>query len=91
MTDFVEKLKKHIRRARNIRDSSLRVYIFNIVKLHHKMFDNREVESLDFLKNRKRVMELIDGLKLSSPRDVLGFRNLPLEISWPREHACYLP
>lgn len=71
MTNFKEQLKSVIKEKRNIRETSLNAYVFNINKLHKLMFD-KDVESLDFLKDKKKVMETIDSKKLSTRKSYLA-------------------
>ncbi len=68
---FLEKLKSQIDEKRNIRESSLNAYIFNINKLHKSIYD-KEVESLDFLKDKKKVMDAISEKKLSTRKSYLA-------------------
>ena len=41
-------------------DSSVRAYVNNIRKLHQKMFDTKEVDSLDWLKDPVKVIDFLD-------------------------------
>jgi hypothetical protein len=68
---FIETLKKKINDKRDIRESSLNAYIFNINKLHKLMFD-KNVESLDFLKKKDDVMKAIESKKLSTRKSYLA-------------------
>ncbi len=68
---FLEKLKSKIDEKRDIRESSLNAYIFNINKLHKLIYD-KDVESLDFLKDKKKVMEAISEKKLSTRKSYLA-------------------
>lgn len=68
---FLETLKSKINEKRNIRESSLNAYVFNINKLHKLMFD-KEVENLNFLKKKDDVMKAIDEKKLSTRKSYLA-------------------
>ena len=68
---FIEELKSKIKEKRNIRDSSLNAYIFNINKLHKLIFD-KEVENLKFLKDKEKVMKAIEEKKLSTRKSYLA-------------------
>jgi len=68
---FIDKIKKEIGDKRNLRSSSLNAYASNINKLHKLMF-NKEIENLDFLKNKKKVMDTIDNKKLSTRKTYLA-------------------
>lgn len=51
---FIEELKSKIKEKRNVRDSSLNAYIFNLNKLHKMIKNGEEISSLDFLKNKEK-------------------------------------
>ena len=68
---FIDKIKKEIGDKRNLRSSSLNAYASNINKLYKLMF-NKEIENLDFLKNKKKVMDTIDNKKLSTRKTYLA-------------------
>ncbi|MBC8297192.1 MAG: hypothetical protein H8E55_15535 [Pelagibacterales bacterium] len=69
---FMEKLGDDIQEARNIKPTSLKVYLFNIEKLHDKIYSNRDILNLNFLQKRDKVMKAIEGMKLSSRKTYLA-------------------
>ena len=69
---FIETLKNQINEKRKIRESSLNAYAFNINKLHKLMFDNKEVDNLDFLEDKDKVMETLENKKLSTRKSYLA-------------------
>ena len=68
---FTETLKNKIKEKRDIRDSTLNAYIFNINKLHKLMFD-KDVENLKFLNDKNKVMETLKEKKLSTIKSYLA-------------------
>ena len=68
---FIEKIKKEISEKRKLRPSSLSAYSANMNKLHKLMFD-KEIDNLDFLKDKKKVMETIKDKKLSTKKSYLA-------------------
>ena len=68
---FIETIKKEINEKRKLRPSSLNAYASNMNKLHKLMFD-KEITGLDFLKNKKKVMETIEEKKLSTRKTYLA-------------------
>jgi len=68
---FIETIKKEISEKRKLRPSSLNAYAANMNKLHKLMFD-KEITNLDFLKNKKKVMETIEEKKLSTRKTYLA-------------------
>ena len=72
-TPYLTRLADVIKNKRQIKDSSVKVYVFNIQKLHHKIFGNREVTSLEFLKDYKMVIHtLSEDMKPSSIKTYLA-------------------
>ncbi len=69
---FIKKLGDDITESRNIKPSSLKVYLFNIEKLHDKIFSKREFNNLMWLKKREKVMKAIEDMKLSSRKTYLA-------------------
>jgi hypothetical protein len=69
---FIKKLGDDITKSRNIKPSSLKVYLFNIEKLHDKIFSKREFNNLMWLKKREKVMKAIEDMKLSSRKTYLA-------------------
>jgi len=68
---FIEEIKKEINEKRDLRESSLKAYASNMNKLHKLMFD-KEIQNLDFLKNKKEVMKTIENKKLSTRKTYLA-------------------
>jgi len=68
----MEQLKKDIMESRNLKPRSIQAYIFNLEKLHDKMFNNKNINSLEYLKDTKKVMNIIDDLKLSTRKTYLA-------------------
>ena len=59
---FITVLKETVRKARpSIRETSLNLYVNNVNKLS-KLYDGKAVGSLEFLKNKAKITEII-GLK----------------------------
>jgi len=69
---FIKKLGEDITESRNIKASSLKVYLFNIEKLHDKIFSKRDFNNLMWLKKREKVMKAIEDMKLSSRKTYLA-------------------
>ncbi len=69
---FIKKLGEDITESRNIKPSSLKVYLFNIEKLHDKIFSKRDFNNLMWLKKREKVMKAIEDMKLSSRKTYLA-------------------
>ena len=70
--EFIETLGNDIKKSRNIKDSSLKVYLFNILKLHDKIFNNKDIENIKWLKDHDKVIEAIKDMKLSSRKTYLA-------------------
>ena len=69
---FIETLKKEIGEKRKLRQSSINAYASNLNKLHKVIFDGNVIEDLDFLKDKKKVMETIEDKKLSTRKTYLA-------------------
>ena len=65
---FIEELKTKIKDKRNVRDSTLNAYIFNLNKLHRMMRNGEEINSLDFLKRKDKVDDELKDKKLSTKK-----------------------
>ena len=61
-----------IKNGRNLKESSIKAYVFNLQKLHDKMYNNKNIKDLDFLKDTKKVIDTLDDLKLSSRKTYLA-------------------
>lgn len=68
---FIETIRKEIGEKRKLRPSSINAYVGNINKLHKLMYDT-EIKDLDFLKDKKKVMETIENKKLSTRKTYLA-------------------
>ncbi len=68
MGDFIEKLEFLIKDKRKIRDTTLKTYMFNLIKLHKLMDLGNEVKSLDFLLKKDKVDKALEGKKLSTKK-----------------------
>ncbi len=68
---FLETLKTKINDKRNIRETSLNAYVFNINKLHKSIFD-KDAENLDFLKKKDDVIKALENKKLSTRKSYLA-------------------
>ena len=68
---FIEELKTKIKDKRNVRDSTLNAYIFNLNKLHRMMRNGEEINSLDFLKRKDKVDDELTDKKLSTKKNIL--------------------
>ena len=81
---FIETIRKEITEKRNLRESSINAYVGNINKLHSLMFGKsgdsvgghsvpaKELKNLDFLEDKKKVMETIENKKLSTRKTYLA-------------------
>ena len=65
---FKEELKNKIDEKRNIRESTLNAYIFNLNKLHKLMRNGQEINSLDFLKKKSKVDDELRDKKKSTKK-----------------------
>ena len=65
---FIEELKSKIKEKRNVRESSLNAYIFNLNKLHKLMKNGEDMDSLDFLKKKQKVDDELASKKLSTKK-----------------------
>jgi len=64
--EFKEKLKNAIKEERKIKESTLNAYVFNLSKLSKLLHGDEVVKSLDFLKDKKKVEEVLEDKKLST-------------------------
>ena len=51
----MESITEAIKKSRNLKESSVKAYVFNLQKLHDKMFNNKNIKDLDFLKDTKKL------------------------------------
>ena len=68
----MEAITEAIKKSRNLKESSVKAYVFNLQKLHDKMFNNKNIQDLDFLKDTTEVIETLNDLKLSSRKTYLA-------------------
>ena len=72
MPAFFEKLAADIRAHRSIKDSSLKVYLFNLRKLYEKLGHRDEMKSLKWLEDEDTVLEAISEMAPSSRKTILA-------------------
>tara|TARA_R110002073_G_scaffold253583_1_gene416310 strand:- start:3879 stop:4847 length:969 start_codon:yes stop_codon:yes gene_type:complete len=66
-------INKAIKDAKpKLKESSIKAYTFNLLKLHEKLFGNKDIKNLSFLKNTKKVLDVLQDLKLSSRKTYLA-------------------
>ncbi len=68
----METIKEKILKGRNLRDSTIKTYLFNLNKLHKKMFNNEEIKDLDFLLNTDKVIDTLSDLKLTTQKTYIA-------------------
>ena len=68
----MEEIKEKILKGRNLRDSTIKTYLFNINKLHKKMNDGEELKDLNFLTNTDKVIDTLADLKLTTQKTYLA-------------------
>ena len=68
----MDALKESIEKARNLRPSTINTYIFNLNKLHKKMFDGKQLENIKFLKNTNNVINALADLKPTTQKTYLA-------------------
>ena len=61
-------LKGSILKMRDIKPNSLKAYMIILRKLN----DNKDIENLDFLKNKKRILHFISDLAITTQRNYLA-------------------
>jgi hypothetical protein len=69
---FLDDLKTKIKEKRNIRDSTLNAYVFNINKLYRLTHDDKTIDDIKFLNNKDTVMKAIEEKKLSTRKSYLA-------------------
>jgi len=65
---YADELKAKIAEQRNVRESTLNAYIFNLNKLHKMMRNGEAMDSLDFLKKKEKVDSELASKKLSTKK-----------------------
>ncbi len=68
----MEAIKEQILKGRNLRDSTLKTYLFNLNKLHKKMFNGEEIKDLDFLLKTDKVIDALADLKLTTQKTYIA-------------------
>lgn len=69
----MEILNEQIKKSRpNLKDRSVQSYVFNIGKLHDKIYGDRDFKNIDWLKNKDDVDEAISDLKPSTQKSYLA-------------------
>lgn len=71
MTDFIEQLKTELKNKRNIKENSMDAYFRNL-KIIMKLLNIEDPKNLDFLKDSKKVLEILKGKKDSTIRNYLA-------------------
>ena len=64
----MEEIIKEIKKTRNIKDNSLKAYLIILKKLNN----NKEVESLEYLKDTEEIMKKIKQKALTTQRNYIG-------------------
>ena len=67
----MDTVKQKIIDNRNLKESSVKTYLFNLNKLHKKIFD-KPIENLDFLLNADKVIDALADLKLTTQKTYLA-------------------
>ena len=89
----MEKIKKAIDEARNIKANSLRAYTISIQKLHNALFDKDIVDKanpLDFLKDEDGVLKAIKDLKVNTQKNYLSAVIVALDSMNPKRYSTEL-
>ncbi len=68
----MEEIADKIMKGRNLRQSTLKTYLFNLNKLHKKMFENKDLKDLDFLLKTDDVIDTLANLKISTQKTYLA-------------------
>lgn len=64
-------VKEKIIKNRNLKESSIKTYVFNLNKLHKKIFD-KPIENLDFLLDVDKVINTLSELKLTTQKTYIA-------------------
>ena len=65
----MEALSKDIQESRNIKPNSLRAYLISIKRLHERIEGNKEMKDLDWLKDEKKVIGVLEDMKQSTKKN----------------------
>jgi len=68
----MDDLKTAILDKRNIKPNTLRAYLINIRKLHEKVNPNKEFTNIDFLKNKDKILSILEDMKLSTKKNYIA-------------------
>jgi hypothetical protein len=69
----MDNINAAIKKAKpNLKASSIKAYAFNLLKLHEKLFGNKDIKDLGFLKQTNKVLDVLQDLKLSSRKTYLA-------------------
>jgi integrase len=68
----MEELTTNILEKRKIKPNTLRAYLINIRKLHEKVNPNKEFTNLDFLKNKDKILGILEDMKLSTKKNYVA-------------------
>ena len=92
----MNKIKKAIDDARNIKPNSLRAYTISINKLHNALF-NKDIDEtsdkanpLDFLKDEDGVLKAIKDLKINTQKNYLSAVIVALDSMNPKRYETEL-
>ena len=65
----MDALSKDIQESRNIKPNSLRAYLISIKRLHERIEGNKEMKDLDWLKDEKKVIGVLEDMKQSTKKN----------------------
>tara|TARA_R110002073_G_scaffold24415_1_gene82497 strand:- start:21 stop:974 length:954 start_codon:yes stop_codon:yes gene_type:complete len=68
----MESLKSRIKDSRNIKEKSLNAYIISLRKIHEKTKTEKDFKNLDWLKNEKKVMDILNEMKLTTRKNYIA-------------------
>lgn len=68
----METLKERINDSRNIKPKSLNAYIISLRKIHEKTETEKDFKNLDWLKSEKKVMDILNELKLTTRKNYIA-------------------
>jgi len=82
----MDKLKEQISKVRNLRPSTINLYVFNINKLHKKMYEGKEMTDIKFLKNTNNVINNLADLKPTTQKTYLASIVVALDSQKEKEY-----
>ncbi len=68
----MDQLKEDILEKRNIKPNTLRAYLINIRKLNEKVNPGKEFKNLDFLKNKDKILDILEDMKISTKKNYVA-------------------